>query len=83
MEGFFFVGSGQLRSYMDGKVFWYDFCDANTWSPLWFDDFVEEHGYDKTERLRIYWLLPGKELADGLRVISSDSDTLVMVSIVD
>jgi len=82
-HGGFFVGSGQLRSYIDGKVSWYDFCDADTWSPLWFDDFVEELGYDKTERLRIYWLLPGKELAEGLRVISSDSDTRVMVSVVD
>jgi len=53
-HGGFFVGSGQLRSYIDGKVSWYDFCDADTWSPLWFDDFVEELGYDKTERPRFY-----------------------------
>lgn len=48
-----------------------------------FDDFVEELGYDKTERLNIYWLLPWKELADGLWVIINYSNTSVMVSVVD
>ena len=28
--------------------------------------------------LKVYWLLPGKDLSDGLRIISSDEDTVVM-----
>lgn len=27
--------------------------------------------------LIVYWLLPGKDLSDGLRIISSDEDALV------
>ncbi|CAN6304667.1 unnamed protein product [Urochloa humidicola] len=82
-HGGFFVGQGHLRSYVDGKVSWFDYCQAETWSPLWFDDFIEQLGYEKTRIMQIYWLLPGKEIADGLRVIISDSDTNVMVSVVD
>ena len=68
---------------MDGKVSWFDYCESETWSPLWFDDFIEQLGYERTESMRIYWQLPGKDVADGLRVISNDSDTNVMVSVVD
>ena len=82
-HGGFFVGHGQLRSYVDGKVSWFDYCESETWSPLWFDDFIEQLGYERTESMRIYWQLPGKDVADGLRVISNDSDTNVMVSVVD
>ena len=31
--------------------------------------------------LRIYWLLPGKSLADGLRIVGSDEETVVMKQI--
>ena len=40
-HGGFFIGQGQLRSYVDGKVSWFDYCESDTWSPLWFDDFIE------------------------------------------
>lgn len=33
--------------------------------------------------MKYYWLLPGKELDDGLRVIHSDADTNTMCSVVD
>jgi len=82
-HGRFFVGHGQLRSYVDGKVSWFDYCESDTWSPLWFDDFIEQLGYERNQSMRIYWMLPGKDLADGLRVIANDSDTNVMVSVVD
>lgn len=82
-HGGFFVGQGHLRSYVDGKVSWFDFCDADTWSPLWFDDFIEQLNYERTESMKIYWLLPGMDIADGLRVIKIDSDTNAMVAIVD
>jgi hypothetical protein len=32
---------------------------------------------------KVHWLLPGKEVADGLRVVSTDSDTNIMVSMID
>ena len=31
----------------------------------------------------VHWLLPGKNLVDGLRIIVSDNDTNVMASVVD
>ncbi|CAN6164305.1 unnamed protein product [Urochloa humidicola] len=82
-HGGFFIGHGHLRSYVDGKVSWFDHVETDTWSPLWLDQFVEDLGYLRTGNLKIYWLLPGKEIADGLRVIVSDSDTNMMASVVD
>ena len=68
---------------MSGKVSWFDHVETDTWSPLWLDQFVEDLGYLRTGNLKIYWLLPGKEIADGLRIIVSDSDTNVMAAVVD
>ena len=82
-HGGFFVGHGYLRSYVSGKVSWFDHVETDTWSPLWLDQFVEDLGYLRTGNLKIYWLLPGKEIADGLRIIVSDSDTNVMAAVVD
>ena len=33
-------------------------------------------------KVKVYWLLPSKQLHDGLRIIESDADTLVMKQIV-
>ena len=33
--------------------------------------------------LKVFWLLPAKTLADGLRLVCTDSDTNVMASVVD
>ena len=77
-----FVGSGQLRTYVNGKISWIDNCDAYTWSPLWLEDFFEHRGYTDKASLKVYWLLSGKELADGLRIVSNDSDTNAMRSVV-
>jgi hypothetical protein len=30
----------------------------------------------------VYWLLSGKELADGLRIVTNDSNTNAMASVV-
>jgi hypothetical protein len=79
----FFVGFGKLRSYVDGKVSWFDHCESHIWLTLLFDDFFEELGYEKSEDLKVYWLLPGKGLDDGLRVIILDLDTIAMCSMVD
>lgn len=63
---------------------WFDYYEGETWSPLWIEDFIGQLGYDKNcSALVTYWLLPGLTLAKGLRAISSDSDTLVMVGVTD
>ena len=79
---YFFVGFGHLRSYVDEKVDWFDWIECDTWSALWFEDFCQLVGYDSVKDLKFYWLLPGKDLSDGLRIIASDEDTNVMVSVV-
>jgi hypothetical protein len=63
-------------------VNWFDHCEVDTWSPLWIEDFVFELHYPKDPAMKIWWLLPGKDVGDGLRIIADDSDTLVMASLV-
>ncbi|KAL6879665.1 hypothetical protein ACP4OV_012324 [Aristida adscensionis] len=82
-HGGFFVSHGQLWSYVDEKIAWFDHCETDTWSPLWFDDFIEQLGYERSQNLKVYWLLPGKQLADGLIINANDSDTNMMISMVD
>jgi len=45
--------------------------------------FFEELHYPKSAAFKIYWLLPGKDLSDGLRIIAEDKDTMVMASVVN
>jgi hypothetical protein len=54
--------------------------ETDTWSPLWLDQFVVDLGYLMTGSLKMFRFLPGKTLADGLRLVSSDSDTNAMAS---
>lgn len=46
------------------------------------DEFLAMLGYDMTPDFKAYWLLPGKTLEDGLRVISTRADFEVMKSVV-
>ncbi|CAO2201081.1 unnamed protein product [Urochloa humidicola] len=82
-HGGFFVGFGHLRSYVDEKIAWFDQIESDTWSPLWFPDFMQQLGYENNPSIKFYSLLPENTLADGLRVIVSDHDTTVMASVVD
>lgn len=82
-HGGFFLGFGHLRSYVDEKIDWFDRVEKDTWSPLWLEDFVQQLGYEKNVNIKFYWLLPGRTLDDGLRVIASDHDTTVMASVVE
>jgi len=50
----FFVGSGHLRSYVDEKIDWFDWIDCDTWSALWFEDFVELLGYLSVTGIKFY-----------------------------
>jgi hypothetical protein len=36
---------------------------------LWVHDFLRHLGYKKTGVMEVYWLLPSKELNDGLRIV--------------
>ena len=43
--GDFLLGMVTLRSYVNGKVAWFDHVETDTWSPLWLDQFVVDLGY--------------------------------------
>ena len=38
--------------------------------------------YPRNPELKVFWLLPGKDFPDGIRLIVSEEDTLVMASVV-
>ena len=80
-HGGFFVGRSCNRAYIDEKVNWFDHCEGDTWSPVWLGDFVGQLVYTPSYSLKIYWLLLGTDFSDGLRLIASDSDTRLMVSV--
>jgi hypothetical protein len=56
-HGGLFDGFGELRSYVGEKI---------DWSALWFEDFLQQLGYDNDPRIKFYWLLPEKQLLMGL-----------------
>lgn len=39
--------------------------------------------YGLINNVKVYWLLPGKDLSNGLRIIDFDEGTLVMKHVVD
>jgi hypothetical protein len=83
IHGGFFVGYGSNRAYVDGRKVCYDDCDADTWSPLWIEEIIENIGYEAAGRIKVYWLLPGMQInEDGLRLITEDKDALSMVGMV-
>lgn len=77
----FFCGQGMNKSYVDGLTDTFDRCEVDTWSPLWLKGFLEELGHD-TCKAQIYWLLPGMNLDDGLRIMDRDEDCLSMTAVV-
>lgn len=82
-HGGFFVGFGHLRLYGGEKLDWFDSIEIDTWSPLWFEDFLQQLRYQNDLRIKFYWLLPGRTLADGLRIIASNHDTNVMALVIE
>ncbi|CAN6164102.1 unnamed protein product [Urochloa humidicola] len=78
----FFCGIGKNRTYLNETVSWFDQCDSETWAFFCIEEMIVSLGYGmKSGRLKVLWLLPGKDLSDGLRIISSDDDTVVMKQI--
>jgi hypothetical protein len=62
-----FCGHGKNRIYMDNKIDWFDFCNTDTWSLLYVDDFLRILECNGSASTRIYWCEPGKSVGDGLR----------------
>jgi hypothetical protein len=78
----FLCGFGAAKSYVDGRQARFDGCEADTWSPLWLTDFMQQLGYSDAASYVIYWLLPGMNMDSGLRIVDCDTDTLSMIAVV-
>jgi hypothetical protein len=77
-----FCGAGENRTYLNEKVSWFDDCKAKFWSFVGIEEITLLLGYGLGgPDLRVYWLLPGKDLSNGLRTISSDEDIVVMTQL--
>ncbi|CAN6356813.1 unnamed protein product [Urochloa humidicola] len=78
-HGGFFYGVGQNRVYLNGQVAWFDGCKAEYWNFMGIEEIILllDYGFG-SPTLKVYWLLPGKNLSDGLRIVCSDEETLIM-----
>jgi hypothetical protein len=77
----FFVGQGASRAYVDGKVNWFDHSRLTL--GLLYGYRIFYSNYTPNNRvMKNCWLLSGKDLGGGLRIITDDSNTLVMTSLV-
>jgi len=83
-HGGVFCGIGADRAYFGSQSNWFDYVDPDSWSYFWIDEFIMLLGYGfSPSNLKVYWLLPGKELSDGLRILASDEDTQMMRAVSD
>jgi hypothetical protein len=78
----FFCGFCQWKTCVDGKVALLDGREVDTCSPLLLTHFMQQLGYSDQSKIVLYWLLPGKNLDDGLRIVHCDTDTLHMTAVV-
>jgi len=77
----FFCGLGKKRIYMDNKIDWFDFCNTDTWSLLYVDDFLGILECNNSASTRVYWCEPGKSVGDGLRSLRGDADIIAMSNV--
>ncbi|CAN6354379.1 unnamed protein product [Urochloa humidicola] len=77
----FFCGIGTKKRYECEKVDWFDHCSNDTWSLLYIDDFLKELGIAFGGRVRVYWCLPNKSVAEGLQPLNCDAHIVLMNNI--
>ncbi|XP_044396159.1 uncharacterized protein [Triticum aestivum] len=78
----FFCGSGSNRTYLDDRVDFFDYCEAEDMSILWLVDSLERLGYPDSEKYKIYLLMPGRCITEGLFYVWCDDDLQKMMSTV-
>ena len=79
----FFCGFGRNRTYLDFSTDFFDYCDADSWSLLWMDDFLKQLGYgddDLVGKRRLYSIYPGRTVGDGLQPLRGDVDIVAMLN---
>ena len=76
----FFCGHGNKRIYMDNKIDWFDFCNSDTWSLLYVQEFLENLKCRNAAFTRVYWFEPEKTVAYGPRTLRCDADIIAMIN---
>jgi hypothetical protein len=77
-HGGIFCGRGENRSYIDGKMDFFDECDNEAWCQDSIDNILLQLGYPASWLEHVYWLEPGYGLADGLRSMNFERDAQKM-----
>ena len=74
--GGFFIGEGTNRSYINGQMAWFDYCDRGYWWFSSIQDMLWKLSFDISGSARVFWCLPGFEMmSNGLAEIRSCEDT--------
>lgn len=75
IHGGFFFGSGNNRCYLDGQKVCYDYCHVERAYSRFFEELVEQLGYEKAGRIDMYWLPHGSQINEGAaRLLCNDAD---------
>ena len=69
---------GYGKRYLNGKVNWFDWVDADEWSILELRDMIRLLGY-KEEVVFYHFKIPNTSLDDGIRHLVTDSDVRDMI----
>jgi hypothetical protein len=65
----FFCGLRENLDYVTGTSSFFDNLTVDTWSISWINEILRILGHERDERTSVYWLLPGKDMKDGLVLI--------------
>ncbi|WVZ96118.1 hypothetical protein U9M48_041794 [Paspalum notatum var. saurae] len=78
-HGGFFCGQGANRAYLNEKVVWFDDVKPEYLTLLGIQQLVSSLDYNfHSPTFKVYWLLPERDMSDGLRFISTEDDAYVM-----
>nr|XP_051199293.1 uncharacterized protein LOC127312783 [Lolium perenne] len=76
-----FSGLVENLSYINGSCDFWDNCDIDTFSLIWIHDFIKFFRNEITERLHVYWCMPGKDFMDVLFYTVNDAHILAITTI--
>ncbi|KAM0844801.1 hypothetical protein ACQ4PT_056816 [Festuca glaucescens] len=75
-----FCGLRANLDYVSGTSSFFDNLTVDTWSISWINEILRILGHERDERTSVYWLLPGKDITDGLVLIEKQSHIRDMIN---
>uniref|UniRef100_A0ACD5ZRE6 Uncharacterized protein n=1 Tax=Avena sativa TaxID=4498 RepID=A0ACD5ZRE6_AVESA len=76
----FFCGLRDNLEYVVETTSQFDNLTVDTWSLTWIDEILKILGHERDERTSVYWLLPDKDLRDGLVLVKERSHIRDMIN---